>query len=216
MKLKTALAAALIAMASKASAAIYSISNLNSGYGYSDALVQLENGTLSSGGIVAMGYFTGTPSGDLALINTTIADFTILASALTGSYSGNLGGSFDGYVDTVVQGAAIVAPNALIGKSLYAFVGNASTLSSSTQWALVQVAAGMFDESEDESTYVFQPYGISPIIGTIGSYIGNASGLASSSESYTTLKLVSAVPEPTAALLGSLGALGLLRRRRNA
>jgi MYXO-CTERM domain-containing protein len=104
----------------------------------------------------------------------------------------------------------------LIGKSLYAFVGNASTLSSSTQWALVQVAAGMFDESEDESTYVFQPYGISPIIGTTGSYIGNASGLASSSESYTTLKLVSAVPEPTAALLGSLGALGLLRRRRNA
>ena len=72
----------------------------------------------------------------------------------------------------------------------------------------------IFSDDPVEQTYVAQAFSLTPIIGNVGSYTGNASGLASGSEAYTTLKLVSAVPEPTAALLGAFGALGLLRRRR--
>ena len=213
MKMKLAFAAALVAMASNASAAVFAVSNVTTGYGYSDALFQLEDNSLSNGGIVAMGYFSGTPSGNLVDIATTVGDFTILASGLTGSYSESLGGSFAGYIEEIVQGASIIEPNSLIGKSLYVFAGNASTLAASTQWALVQVGT-IFSDDPVEQTYVAQAFSLTPIIGTVGSYTGNASGLASGSEAYTTLKLVSAVPEPTAALLGAFGALGLLRRRR--
>ena len=212
MKIKIAFAAALMAMASNASAAVYVVSNVATGYGNTDALIQLEDNSLSTGGIAALGYFSGSPSGDLANIATTIADFTILGSALTGSYGESLGGSFAGYVDTVVQGAAVIEPSSLIGKSLYFFVGNASTLAASTQWALVQVAT-IFSDDPTEQTYVAQPYGLTPIIGTIGSYTGNPS-IIEGTDTFTTLKLVSAVPEPTTALLGAFGALGLLRRRR--
>ena len=213
MKMKLAFAAALVAMASNASAAVFAVSNVTTGYGYSDALFQLEDNSLSNGGIVAMGYFSGTPSGNLEDIATTVGDFTILASGLTGSYSGSLGGNFAGYIEEIVQGASIIEPNSLIGKSLYVFAGNASTLAASTQWALVQVGT-IFSDDPVEQTYVAQAFSLTPIIGNVGSYTGNASGLASGSEAYTTLKLVSAVPEPTAALLGAFGALGLLRRRR--
>ena len=210
MKMKLTLAAALIAMASSVSAAVYSVSNLTVGYGYGDALFQNADGTLSSGGIVAMGYFGSAPSSNPSLINSTISDFTILASGLTGSYSATLGGSFAGYIENVVQGSIIAEASPLVGKALYVFAGNASTLAASTQWALVQVATILSDDP-DEQTYVAQPFGLTPIIGSIGSYTGNASGMASESEVYTTLQFV---PEPTTALLGAFGALGLLRRRR--
>jgi MYXO-CTERM domain-containing protein len=214
MKLTTALTAALIAMASNASAALYVVSNVGSGYGYSDALIQLEDNSLSSGGIVALGYFSSAPSASLEDIATTISNFTVLATGLTGTYSASLGGTFAGYVESETQGAIISEASAEYNKSLYMFVGNAATLAGSTQWGLVQVAPVLFSDDPVENTYVAQPYGLTPVIGTIGSYTGDASGFGS--DTFTTLKLVSAVPEPTAALLGSLGALGLLRRRRNA
>ena len=212
MKIKIAFAAALMAMASNSNAAVYTVSNVATGYGYSDALIQLEDNSLASGGIAALGYFSAAPSGDLANIATTISNFTILASALTGSYSETLGGSCAGYVDTTIQGAAVIEPSSLIGQSLYFFVGNASTLAASTQWALVQVATILSDDPFEQG-YVAQPYGLTPIIGTIGSYTGNPS-IIEGTDTFTTLKLVSAVPEPTTALLGAFGALGLLRRRR--
>jgi hypothetical protein len=212
MKIKIAFAAALMAMASNASAAVFAVSNVTAGYGYGDALFQLEDGSLSNGGIVAMGYFSSAPSSNLEDITTTIGNFTILASGLAGSYSATLGGSYAGYIEEVVQGASIIEPSALIGQALYVFAGNASTLAASTQWALVQFATISSDDPF-EQTYVGQPLGLTPLIGTVGSYTGNASGLASETEVFSTLKLVS-VPEPTAALLGAFGALGLLRRRR--
>jgi hypothetical protein len=214
MKIKLAFAAALVAMASNASAAVFAVSNVTTGYGYTDALFQLEDNSLSNGGIVAMGYFSGTPSSNLEDIATTVGGFTILASGLTGSYSESFGGSFAGYIEEIVQGAPIIEPSSLIGKSLYVFAGNASTLAASTQWALVQVGT-IFSDDPVEQTYVAQPYGLTPIIGTIGSYTGNPGGvIVEGTDTYTTLKLVSAIPEPTAALLGAFGALGLLRRRR--
>ena len=63
-------------MASSAMAANIIVSNVGSGYAYSDALFENVDGSLLTGGIVAMGYFgSNNPSADLSQITNTIAAF---------------------------------------------------------------------------------------------------------------------------------------------
>jgi hypothetical protein len=220
MKIKLSLVSALIAMASSANAAIVAVSNVSTGLGDADALYENVDGTLVDGGIVAMGYFgSNNPSGDIANIAATIADFTILSSGQLGSYSDSLEGNYPGYVEAANTDLGdLLAGNALIGKKLYAFVGNQSTLASSTAYALYLIDTFVEEESGLGLTYLAQPFGITPLIGSIDSITINsplAAGTDGAPSTYTTLKLVAAVPEPSAALLGAIGALGLLRRRRN-
>lgn len=217
MKLKLVTAAALIAASTYSNAAIYYVSNLVTGLGSSEALYQNGDDTLLNGGIVALGYF-GTnayvPSSSIAAIQTTIADFTTVAFALAGSDSFQLSLTGNpGYVDAAaVDTANISSTDPRVGRALYVFVGNNATLAGSTAWALKQVAT-LFDDEAGEQEYFANPLGgAAPIIGSIGSFTGEPfPSLEAGSSTFSTLKLV---PEPSAALLGALGALGLLRRRR--
>jgi MYXO-CTERM domain-containing protein len=216
MKMKLTLATALLVMASNVHAASYVALNAVSGTS-ADVLIENVNGTLSSGGIVAIGHFTGgAPSSNLANIATTISNFQLQASALTGGYSASLEGAFAGYYEgTVVNGAQILTGNPLIGQGVYLFAGNAATLAASTAWALVQVGTYIADNpplivqyTANAKTAVTTPASI--VFGTVDTAPNPIAGTSS------TLKLVAApIPEPSAALLGALGALGLLRRRRN-
>jgi MYXO-CTERM domain-containing protein len=222
MKSKLALASAFIALAVSSNAAIFVVTNVITGDGSSDGLFQNKNGTLSSGGVVSMGYFpasyvfnvTNPVNFTSTLLNLDLANFTVLTSAVTGSASASLSGSFPGYVEAAdFQGANITTGNPLLGRALYVFSGNSATLAGSTQWGLKQVAT-IGDDSPLEQTYLGNPFGGSaPVIGSTGAFTGDASGLGSST--YQTLQMSTAVPEPSAALLGAIGALGLLRRRRN-
>jgi hypothetical protein len=222
MKTKLAIASAFIALVVSSNAAVYSVNNVVTGDGSSDALYQNKNDTLSSGGIVAMGYFplnyvfnvTDPVNFTNTLLNLDLDNFTQITSALTGSASASLSGSFSGYVEAAnFQGATITVGNVLLNRPLYVFAGNAATLAGSTEWALKQVAT-ISDDSPLEQTYLANPFGgAAPKIGSFGTFTGDASGFGSST--YQTLQLAPAVPEPSAALLGAIGALGLLRRRRN-
>jgi hypothetical protein len=209
MKLKLALASALMALTVSSQAAIYIVSNV--GDGLTDVLFQAADNSLLDGGIVAIGYFqTGysfTTSTD------AVTNFTTLASALSGSASSTLGGSFKGYVEGAsVQGLNITSGNALLGVPLYVFVGNSSTLAASTAFGLQQVNT-FAEDFPGEQNYTANLGGApAPVFGTVGSYTGDAAGQGSAT--FTTLKLA-AVPEPSTTLLGALGALALLRRRRN-
>ena len=217
MKIKLSLVSALIAMASSANAAIVTVSNVSTGLGDADALYENVDGTLVDGGIVAMGYFgSNNPSGDIANIAATIADFTILSFGQLGSYSDSLEGSYPGYVEAAnIDLGDLLTGNPLIGKKLYAFVGNLSTLASSTAYALYLVDTFVQEEAGFGLTYLAQPFGITPLIGSVDTITTLSPAIVSGDpETYTTLKLV-AVPEPSAALLGAVGALALLRRRRN-
>ena len=215
MKLKMTLVAALVMMVSNTSAAVFVISNISGGL-----LIQLADGSLANGGIVAMGYFSSAPSSNLADIADTIQNFTAVAQAQIGGYSPRVGFLPPGYVDSdpVSYPSQLDVPNALIGRSIYTFVGNSSTLSGSTQWALDVVGTIMRDDPS-EQTYdalggglppideivdpgfnVIVSPGFGPIIGSYDYFNGSP-----------TLRLV---PEPSTALLGVFGASVLLYRRR--
>lgn len=213
MKIKLTLASAFLVMASGVQAASYYAFNSQAGNA-TDVLIENVNGSLSSGGIVAIGHFTGgAPSSSLANIATTIGNFQLQTSTLTGAFNASLEGTFAGYYESaIVSGPQILAGNSLIGQGVYLFAGNAATLAASTAWALVQVGTYIPDNpplivqyTANAKTAVTTP--VSIVFGMVGSAANPLGGTSS------TLQLV--VPEPSAALLGAFGVLGLLRRRRN-
>ncbi len=193
-----------------ANAATFTVSNVVDGL--SETLYQNADGTLNSGGIATIGYFTAgyTITGDSLL---DLAAYTIVSTAEIGGPSLDLGGAFAGYAQSdLVDVGTITAPNALLGRPIYSFVGDGATLAASTQFILVQVGT-IFDDTPVPQDYTSNPGLANPVAGygVVGSFTGNASGLADDETTYRTLQFV---PEPSAALLGALGALGLLRRRR--
>ena len=212
MKTNHTIVAALIAMASSAMAANIVVSNVGTGYAYTDWLFENVDGTLLDGGIVAMGYFgSNDPSLDLGDITSTLADFVTFASGIVGDYSASLEGAFAGYVEVADHNTGVIASgDPLIGKKVYAFVGNQSTLATSTAFALFLTGTIFEEEPGFEDTFIAQPYGLIPLIGSVDSITAN-NPIDGGPEIYTTIKLV---PEPSTVLLGVVGALGLLRRRR--
>lgn len=188
--------------------------------GPGDTLYATSTNTLMNGGVVAIGYFNTS-----AINPTTIADlasnisnFIIVTSAVPGSNSDTLGGSFAGYLEqtsfTSVSGGLVTPSNnsALLNRNIYEIVTSASSLAAATgtsEFALLKI--GTFqDDGALENQYFGDPAGKTPIIGTLGTFNGDAGG---GPGTYNTLKMA-VVPEPSAALLGAIGALGLLRRRR--
>jgi hypothetical protein len=197
-----------------ASGANYAINNVVAGPGdvlYADA----ANAPLT-GSIVTLGIFTEgfdvQASVEANDISALIDNFTIITSALTGNYSVSLGGNFAGYVEGgEVDGSLLIGSDPLIGVTLYSFVGNASTLEESTSFALLNMYV-FVDEEAGELDYSANPLA-SPYSPLIGEYDSVTGDYGAGEGTYGTLKLA-AIPEPSTALLGALGALGLLRRRR--
>ena len=219
MKMKKTLivASALVAGALTSNAASYALFNVAGGPGV-DTLWANADGTLMNGnGFVTMGYFATNP---LTTDIDTIAELVALKSTFTAVQTATPGLSINfaaaGYLaeDAVSSGALITGANSgLIGRKLYAIASNAADLASATElnyFSLFEVAT-IGDDSPIEQQYVANPAGVTPIIGELDS--GDFGDLGLGEGTYTTLKLVG-VPEPSAALLGALGALGLLRRRR--
>ena len=217
MKLKKTLivASALVAGALTSNAATYSLFNVAGGPGV-DTLWANADGTLMNGtGFVTMGYFATNP---LTTDIDTIAELVALKSTFTSVQTATPGNSAaftaPGFLaeDAAVV-SSITGSNALIGRKLYAIASNASSLAAATAldaFSLFEVAT-IGDDSPIEQAYVASPSGVTPIIGELDS--GDFGDLGLGEGTYTTLKLVG-VPEPSAALLGAFGVLGLLRRRR--
>jgi hypothetical protein len=204
------IAASLIA---SSNAATYVVSNVVGGPG--DALFANTDNSLLNGGIVTMGYFAAGYSVSSTLseenFQSLLANYTTVASAITGSNSETLGGSFAGYVEgPQVDGGVITGGNPLIGRTLYAFIGDASTLAASTSIAIFAINS-IADDVPFNYTYQADPTGKEIVIGQAGTYTGPAGG---DSGNFTTIRLVQVIPEPSTMLLGAIGALGLLRRRR--
>lgn len=212
MKLKTALALVTLGASGFSSAAIYNINNVVNGVG--DTVYANSSNVLLSGSVVTIGVFSEgfDLTSSLQDTGSLLSNFTTLSSGLTGGPSESLGGNPAGYAEYAPDDqASILSGNPLLGRNLYSFIGNAATLAESTEFALVLLGV-IQEDLPNELSYSSNPAGLTPIIGTLGSYQGDLGGGQGTS---ITLQTAVVVPEPSTAVLGAIGALGLLRRRRN-
>ena len=225
MKKQLVLVSALALMAGSinSNAASFVISNVVSGPG--DTLYADADNNLMSSGTVAIGYFNpdidvSTISGatdKISALYAVLGSFVTVTSQAPGSLSVTLGGSFAGYAEQAEPTpiGTITTGNALLNRSIYSILTNASSIASATassQFAFLLIGT-INDDNPDEYLYTSNPVN-APIIGSIGSYTGNAAGFGTVEDTYVTLKMATSIPEPSAALLGAFGVLGLLRRRR--
>lgn len=216
--------AALLTSVASSNAATMLVGNVSNGPG--DTLWALNNNTLMTGGIAVMGYFgpgvTESQINTIAGLVANLGSFVSVSTVGVGTSIGaTLGAAAAGYAEdsnssgTSVPGGLILAGNPLIGRTVYQIVTNAATLAGAT--ASNQFYLGSFGtflgDQPVEQAFAGNPAGRPAIISDgLGTFTGDPGGGAGSG-GYVTLKLA-VVPEPSAAVLGALGALGLLRRRR--
>jgi hypothetical protein len=150
--------------------------------------------------------------------NVTTNGTTSLPSFLVavGGYSGGVFTQFGSVLDSAKVSGVITAtsPTTLNSQIINLFVGNGTTVENSTSWVILSPTANTaFPANVTQATGV-----------TYAATLGTNQNLVASSNatwSATTALgggagagLITMIPEPSAALLGALGALGLLRRRR--
>ena len=90
---------------------------------------------------------------------------------------------------------------------MYFIVGNAATKAASTYWGIYSMTTPAFFPANVTAA------GSTPVSIATGAAITPLANAGT--VTLNSFALVPLVPEPSAALLGALGALGLLRRRRN-
>ena len=180
---------------------------IGAGFGATSGIIpQTSGGTLLTAG----GYYIGvgvfgsapiitTPASLFAAVNTAFAEFGNATAATSGATQGKITASI-----TAIPGA----PATFNTKEIYLIVGNAATRALSTEFAILQgtptwsfpadTAAGGATTLTVSSIASFAPV----------SGAGTEVDLATDS-----VRLASAIPEPSASVLGLL-ALGFLVRRK--
>ena len=192
-----------------------------SGFQYSNpsaaAAGNYTNGYQSPGsaGVVAFGIFSSLSdaqiTGAAISLSTLYSNFNIFGSAGTFNAAGAFGtmGVFARSTSATVTGSIFS------GKNIYAFAGNGSTFANSTE-LLVLKSASLFSDAQDAiptaQAVTLTTANTELLFGLKALSVKTTTADSSATPGWNT---AIAVPEPSAALLGALGALGLLRRRRN-
>ena len=226
MKLRFTVGYLFIASCVSGFAATLQVANVTVGPSASpprDTLFADASNSLLSGTIVTIGYFNDgfVVANNLATgsWSNLVTNFNILGSALTGNVGTTYGVSLAGYVEGTPfnTGPYSVISNTnpeFVGRILYGFAGSTASLASSAssgQIALFSIGA-IGDDTPTAQTYRTDPTSKTVLIGSLGSFNGSP-GAGGDSGLYNTLRL-QAVPEPSSLLLGALGLLALLRRKR--
>lgn len=166
-------------------------------------------GTSAGPGVIAFGIFS---TDALSTMNQAqlIAAFTVFGSNAPFAVGG-LSGNRSTYS---LPMQAAVTGSVFNTKNMYVFAGNGTTYESSTQFLVVK------------SNYTFKaaddalPSPTVNVVDTtntqilIGSLVTNVQTTNSDTTTNPGWQMATLVPETSTALLGALGALGLLRRRR--
>ncbi len=161
-------------------------------------------GTFSSSGADAPPTITDYAS--LVTAVSTFKEFKFVATPTSGATQGLLAGSFAG--TTPNEGTA--ADFNLL--EMYFVVGNKATLALSDQFGIFKLSAGTPDFPASMSASTVVSVTLSDVVSITP--LTNA-GTTTDTAGTGVFTLVAGVPEPSAALLGAVGVLGLLRRRRN-
>lgn len=173
--------------------------------------VRTSTGTvLSSGGFyIAIGSFDVVPTvlPDATNLYTAVDSMNIFAVLTSPTAAGNTQGTITGsFVGTGGGSASLFN-----GKQIYFVVGNGSTRANSTEFAILTTAANVLFPADvttsSTASVTFSSITNSVVLSNAG--LEDANGTARD-----LIVLAAPVPEPSVALLGALGVLGLVRRRR--
>jgi hypothetical protein len=168
-------------------------------------------------GFTAVGGFVGgVPNFSISTGEQIGSAFTGLGS--TGKFGdSSLGPQINGLF-SLAGSAPILAGSSLINQPIFFVGGNGADFASSTQLLVIQFGTNFAVDAPAFNASFNLQLGDGNVVFGSESFNGSSSPLISSplvangaSNSYQMANLV---PEPSAALLGALGALGLLRRRR--
>jgi hypothetical protein len=178
------------------------------------AFTGASGGTSAGPGIVSVGIFsesvnfsTFTTASDFVNAFTNFGNITNTFAAA--GATGNRG------VYSVALNNITVASTSFAGKNMYLFAGNGTTLANSTEF-LVFRSNNTFNAADDSvptaTTYTFRPS-----LGTTlwGSELPDVKTASTDASTTAGWQMAAPVPETSTSLLGALGALALLRRRRN-
>jgi MYXO-CTERM domain-containing protein len=167
------------------------------------------NWTSAGPGVLNVGFFT---TDNLSVLSKTalVAAFTPFGAAGTfGAGPSGQRGTF-----SLSPAAVTITDSVFSGKNMYFFAGNGSSFDNSTDFLVLKSStlwANANDAVPTATTIGFAPGNTTLLLGTS---VANVPTTNTDSTTTAGWQMV-VVPEPSAALLGALGALGLLRRRRN-
>lgn len=219
--------AAGVILTLNAMAGTVSIQSITDGMGGTttpgETMILSVGGSPLASGFAGGGYFSITD----AEVNLAVSssNFALLAQSFVSIASDN----FASGVNTVFGAGNIPgfyaanpvsygAPGSLLGKTLYTFIGDGASLLASGAFALYRHADTIDADLPFEDGNSLLLANGTLLVGTTGTGTYNSTGInpdsGSANQSVGTIRLVQAIPEPSTALLGAIGALGLLRRRR--
>lgn len=161
-------------------------------------------------GVVAFGYFTTDVLAGLTKTQL-VSSFVQFGNAGAFALNGTTGNRsvYSSPQNVTVLGSTFDT------KSIYVFAGNGTSFNDSTEFSVAK-SAFTFNSSDDSATapisLVVRPANSTVLFGTLAANVQTANTDASTTPGWT---MAAPVPEPSVALLGVLGVLGLLRRRRN-
>jgi hypothetical protein len=173
------------------------------------AFTGAAGGTSAGPGVVGFGIFS---TDNLSALSSTqlVAAFTGFGSTVAFNVAGTTGNRS---VYSSAQSQAVLN-SPFAGKAVYLFAGNGTTYGNSTEFLITKAASLTFNASDDNvptpNSYVITPDNSSVLFGKVVNDVKTSS----SDISVTAGWQMEPVPEPSAALLGALGAMVLLRRRR--
>ena len=214
MKIAPLIAIVSLMAAASSSAAIMSESAFG---GASDLLVLNSSGALVSSGLAASGFFSISDAEVTADLNAgkfsdLFATFTPIVSDnfVQGGTALTSGTPVPGFYAT---GNTSFDPTAYIGKTIYTFITDGSSLVSPGSNYILLSFGGKLSVAADPVAPPPTTYNVFAGDGTI--LLGQKGPVVHSDVAggdFNTLQF--SVPEPSVALLGLLGVAGLVRRRR--
>lgn len=226
MKAKSLTILTSLFLATFSSAATIRVSSLTNLDGTSpDKLIISSADVPLASGYVGSGKFSVNDAAVDLLVTTatTTGDYTALINAFSsfiGSDNFATGVDFIFGIGNVPGAFALAAdlnPTAHIGATLYSFFGNASDLSSSTEFGLYrhfQTLTADPAQPTPPNNYSLLLTGGSLLIGTATTVLSTDANLGTTGNTVDAIQLVAAIPEPSSLLLSAIGALALLRRKR--
>lgn len=164
-------------------------------------------------GFVGLGYFTVTDATlqSYTLSSSIDAAFVMGASSQFGAGFGSAGAGL-----YALSGSPLSV--SFNGQTLYTIMSNASTIGASTQFLIIKSTVTILADPSITPAAVVKNGGIgnvaSVLVGNYGTFNADLGFGGGSIPAYSMLAGFTPVPEPSAALLGAVGALALLRRRR--